>query len=243
MRKQMSTKPNYLIQIALLLALGSAAVSAEEYMKRGASVDDYEQALNRVMERKRGLVTGRELQTPAEKPAAAPARKTTAAPTPHHKADAPAPAPRPRKVVDPDENVRPAAPKPRLQPVPDVYAPRASERADTSDGVSIYFGYNSARLTKDAMTELGKLGKALTSPQFEGISWLVEGHSDDAGSAAYNQELSEQRAQAAQRYLVESTGIAPERLHAVGKGESEPFDHDNPRASVNRRVRLRPSGG
>ncbi|MBK1694080.1 hypothetical protein CKO09_04925 [Chromatium weissei] len=242
----MNNAQQKVIKLVLLLALcgGISSVFAEEYMKRGASVDDYEQALNRVMERKRGLVTGRELQTPAEKPAAAPARKPTAAPPSRSTANAPAPAPRRHKVVENTEKVPSpaAAPKPKRQFAPNVYTPPANTTADTADGVSIYFGYNSARLTKDAMSELGKLGKALTSPQFNGIAWLVEGHSDDAGSAAYNQELSEQRAQAARLYLIEMTGIAPERLNAVGKGESEPFDRANPRASINRRVRLRPDG-
>ncbi|PQJ95615.1 hypothetical protein [Chromatium okenii] len=193
------------------------------------------------MERKRGLVTGRELQTPAEKPAAAPARKTTAAPAPRHKADAPAPAPRPRKVVDPDENVRPAAPKPRRQPC------RMFTRPAPATGGYCRWRVDLFRLQLGATDQrcddrAGKLGKALTSPQFEGISWLVEG-TPMMPVLLPTIRNCQNSGRSSARYLVESTGIAPERLHAVGKGESEPFDRDNPRASVNRRVRLRPSGG
>jgi len=50
---------------------------------------------------------------------------------------------------------------------------------------------------------------------------LVTGHTDRIGAAKYNQKLSERRAAAVKAYLVKQ-GVAAERIHAVGKGESEP---------------------
>lgn len=50
---------------------------------------------------------------------------------------------------------------------------------------------------------------------------LITGHTDRIGSDKYNQTLSERRAAAVKNYLV-SQGIAAERLHTVGKGETEP---------------------
>jgi len=50
---------------------------------------------------------------------------------------------------------------------------------------------------------------------------MVTGHTDRIGSEAYNQKLSEQRANKVKDYLV-SQGIDAGRLQAVGKGESEP---------------------
>lgn len=50
---------------------------------------------------------------------------------------------------------------------------------------------------------------------------LISGHTDRIGSDKYNQGLSERRAAAVKDYLV-SQGIAAERLHTQGKGESEP---------------------
>lgn len=227
--------------VNLLLLLGCCAgvtdAGAEEYMKRGASVDDYEQALNRVMERKRGLTTGRERQATASQAERTPSAARTS-PSAHAKASAQSSTSHQSKTAQ-SENSRLAA---AAKPAPDIYRPDRGE-TDASDGVSIYFGYNSAQLTNAAMSELEKLGKALTAPQFRGVDWIVEGHSDDSGSADYNQTLSEQRAQSAQRYLVEKCEIAPEKLIAVGKGESDPYDRENPSASVNRRVRLRPTGG
>jgi outer membrane protein OmpA-like peptidoglycan-associated protein len=51
----------------------------------------------------------------------------------------------------------------------------------------------------------------------------IEGHTDDKGRDAYNQGLSEKRANAIMRYLVKA-GIDPERLVAVGYGETRPID-------------------
>ena len=50
---------------------------------------------------------------------------------------------------------------------------------------------------------------------------LVTGHTDKIGSDAYNQKLSERRADAVKKYLA-SHGIKDVRIKSVGKGESEP---------------------
>lgn len=47
------------------------------------------------------------------------------------------------------------------------------------------------------------------------------GHTDRLGAQSYNQSLSERRAEAVKAYLM-STGIAADRIHAEGKGESQP---------------------
>ena len=67
----------------------------------------------------------------------------------------------------------------------------------------------------------------------------VEGHTDAMGSDAYNQALSERRAQAVKRYLV-SAGVDASRLETMGYGESQPVasnDTEDGRA-MNRRVEL-----
>lgn len=50
----------------------------------------------------------------------------------------------------------------------------------------------------------------------------VVGHTDDVGDNAYNQKLSEQRAEAVARYLVEA-GIDPNKIIMTGSGESAPI--------------------
>ncbi len=71
----------------------------------------------------------------------------------------------------------------------------------------------------------------------------IDGHADSTGPAAYNQRLSERRANAVMGYLVNSVGIDPSRLTAVGYGETRPAypnDTDEHRA-INRRVEFTPT--
>ena len=51
----------------------------------------------------------------------------------------------------------------------------------------------------------------------------IAGHTDNIGSDAYNQRLSEGRANSLVQEMIKR-GIDPERMEAVGKGESEPVD-------------------
>ncbi|WP_080376624.1 OmpA family protein [Stenotrophomonas sp. Marseille-Q4652] len=52
---------------------------------------------------------------------------------------------------------------------------------------------------------------------------VLEGHTDDRGSEAYNQQLSEKRAAAVAGVLVERFGIDRSRVSSVGYGESSPI--------------------
>lgn len=67
----------------------------------------------------------------------------------------------------------------------------------------------------------------------------VVGHTDSVGSDAYNQRLSEQRAEAVVAYLA-NAGVSRDRLRAEGRGESEPRDTNATEAGrqLNRRVEL-----
>ncbi len=67
---------------------------------------------------------------------------------------------------------------------------------------------------------------------------VVEGHTDNRGSEAYNQQLSQQRAKAVRQYFIDTFGIAPERLQAVGYGEAVPIASNDTEAGrqQNRRV-------
>jgi outer membrane protein OmpA-like peptidoglycan-associated protein len=69
----------------------------------------------------------------------------------------------------------------------------------------------------------------------------IQGHTDNAGSAELNQQLSEDRALAVMQYLVEH-GIDLDRLQSTGYGPSHPIaSNDSPTGrSLNRRVELQP---
>ncbi|KAA3652369.1 MAG: OmpA family protein [Proteobacteria bacterium] len=67
----------------------------------------------------------------------------------------------------------------------------------------------------------------------------VVGHTDSAGDATYNQKLSEARAEAVRRALIER-GVAEERLSSEGRGEDEPVADNGSREgrAANRRVEV-----
>ena len=50
----------------------------------------------------------------------------------------------------------------------------------------------------------------------------VEGYTDNRGSDKYNLGLSERRAQAVQKYLVDKGGVSADRITAAGKGKADP---------------------
>ncbi len=74
--------------------------------------------------------------------------------------------------------------------------------------------------------------------EYPQTSTVVEGHTDSVGTDAYNQRLSERRANAVRDVLVNEYGIAPNRVDSVGYGESRPVA-DNATSegrAINRRV-------
>ncbi|MGJ4948353.1 OmpA family protein [Bradyrhizobium sp. HKCCYLS20291] len=104
--------------------------------------------------------------------------------------------------------------------------------------LEITFDYNSANISQKSMASVQALGRALTSADLKGSTFVVAGHTDAVGADAYNQDLSERRADAIKRYLVDKFGIAGADLVTVGYGKSKLKDPAQPRAEVNRRVQV-----
>ena len=104
--------------------------------------------------------------------------------------------------------------------------------------LEINFDYNSADISARSLSSVQALGKALTNPDLKGSTFVVAGHTDAAGGESYNQDLSERRADAIKRYLVDKYGIAGSDLVTVGYGKSKLKDPANPMADVNRRVQV-----
>jgi outer membrane protein OmpA-like peptidoglycan-associated protein len=82
------------------------------------------------------------------------------------------------------------------------------------------------------------LGKALSNANLRGSTFVVAGHTDAIGGEAYNQDLSERRADAIKRYLTEKYGIAGTDLVTVGYGKDKPKDPNAPMDPINRRVQV-----
>jgi outer membrane protein OmpA-like peptidoglycan-associated protein len=109
--------------------------------------------------------------------------------------------------------------------------------------LNINFEFNSARLTPEGSVLVGNLGRALKDPRLAGKRFRIEGHTDGKGSDAYNQALSERRADAVRRELVALHNVDAARIEALGFGKSRLLDALNPEAAANRRVRVINLGG
>lgn len=99
----------------------------------------------------------------------------------------------------------------------------------------IHFSFDRASLRHESIALLDKVAEALQSNP--NIRIDVVGHTDSIGTEAYNLQLGQRRAQAAQNYLV-NKGVAASQLRLLSKGESQPIAN-NINASgraLNRRV-------
>src|SRR3984885_11320058 len=104
--------------------------------------------------------------------------------------------------------------------------------------LEINFDYNSADISAKSMPSVQALGKALTNPDLKGSTFVGAGYTDAAGGESYNQDLSERRADAIKKYLVDRYNIAASDLVTVGYGKSKLKDPANPMADANRRVQV-----
>ncbi len=104
--------------------------------------------------------------------------------------------------------------------------------------LEINFDYNSANISSKSLPSVQALGRALSNPDLKGSTFVLAGHTDAAGGDAYNQDLSERRANSIKHYLVDKFGIAGTDLVTVGYGKTKLKDPANPLAEVNRRVQV-----
>ncbi len=104
--------------------------------------------------------------------------------------------------------------------------------------VEVNFDYGSANIGQSALPYVTALGKALSNDDLKGSTFVIAGHTDGSGSAGFNQELSERRADSIKRYLVDHYNIPAESLVTVGYGKSKLKNAKNPSAAENRRAQV-----
>jgi outer membrane protein OmpA-like peptidoglycan-associated protein len=102
----------------------------------------------------------------------------------------------------------------------------------------IYFDFNRATLNPLSKTALSEVAGLLTRQP--GWRITIEGHTDNVGSDAYNQDLSTRRAAAVKEALIRDHGMDAGRLATAGFGESRPRETNETIAgrARNRRVEL-----
>ena len=121
-----------------------------------------------------------------------------------------------------------------------VDAPTGSVLVDVTYSVdlTVFFAYDSAQLLPEALPQVDALGDALRSPELLVHAFLIAGHTDAVGSAAYNIDLSYRRALAVADYLVSHHRIDPARLVPHGWGEEYLRLPSDPGSGANRRVEV-----
>ena len=101
----------------------------------------------------------------------------------------------------------------------------------------VLFEFNRAEVRPGALARMAQLADFLKQYPDRRVS--IEGHTDNIGSAAYNTELSQRRAEAIKSQLI-GLGIASDRISTIGYGKDFPVannDSDTNRA-INRRVEV-----
>lgn len=168
--------------------------------------------------------------------------------------------PKTRKRKRKDNQNRPVTEKPEIKPIPDwlpkPYTPLVAQNKGSVSltspeslpnpaGVArieleqtVHYATDQAALIPDVATRLKEFIESL-DPDSNYLIY-IEGHTDSSGSAAYNMELSIQRANSIADFL-EKYGLDRAKMEIVGYGEELPITNNDDRMgrALNRRVELR----
>jgi OOP family OmpA-OmpF porin len=126
-----------------------------------------------------------------------------------------------RPAPKPAAPAAPAAAPPAPPPAAPAPAPRApaSVRAAVVIQADALFDFDKSVVRPDGRKSIDEAVAKLQGADLEMV--IATGHTDSIGTEAYNQKLSERRAQAVKDYLV-SKGIPASKITTIGKGESQP---------------------
>jgi peptidoglycan-associated lipoprotein len=126
---------------------------------------------------------------------------------------------------------------------------RAQEAGKLAEGKILYetvltddkvkFGFNKSLLSPQAKAALDDFAVKLKADN-KGVYVEVQGHTDNVGSAKYNEELGESRAEAVRLYLNQKQGLPLHRMNVISYGKTAPVADNKTRhgRAQNRRVVL-----
>ncbi len=105
-------------------------------------------------------------------------------------------------------------------PEPEYVTEYVTERTEDVKALqsNFLFGFDKDKLRPEATVELNNIARQLQGAEVESVR--VEGHTDFMGKDAYNQALSERRANVVANYLA-NAGVPASKISAVGYGESQ----------------------
>lgn len=123
------------------------------------------------------------------------------------------------------------------QAVPDAQVQRVGEGINMTFNSGLLFMINSSALSEAAKVNLEKVASVFI--KYPETNILIEGHTDNTGSAEYNMELSKKRAYSVSEFL-QSKGVSTSRMDIKWYGETQPKVPNTTDAnrSLNRRVEV-----
>ena len=144
------------------------------------------------------------------------------------------------ELLSVEEMVEKLAPPPATRSFDFTRGVQIEGKDEAAPSLNLYinFEYDSAELKQDSLILLDRLAAALKDGRLADHRFLIAGHTDAAGSEAYNQGLSERRAAAVKSYLVNTHDVAAARLVGKGFGETRLLNPEKPREGSNRRVQI-----
>lgn len=103
--------------------------------------------------------------------------------------------------------------------------PPAQVEVNTPITLDVLFDFDSAKIKPTYQQRLREVAQFLSANA--NTKAILEGHTDSTGPANYNLTLSQARAEAVKKELVNKHGIDPNRLTTQGYGESKPIDNNS----------------
>lgn len=103
--------------------------------------------------------------------------------------------------------------------------PPAQVEVSTPITLDVLFDFDSAKIKPTYQQRLRDVAQFLSANA--NTKAILEGHTDSTGPASYNLTLSQARAEAVKKELVNKHGIDPNRLTTQGYGESKPIDNNS----------------
>ena len=142
----------------------------------------------------------------------------------------------PEKAIEPKHETRAVEAKAEVREEAD---PAPAYLVAPIERLQIQFSDSTTELSQEAKDVLGVVvGQAMQRKEMSATRFEVGGHTANTGDPARNMEISRQRAEAVQKYLVVNNGIGAERLKVVAYGQNRPAAPNTSQANqeINRRV-------
>ncbi len=126
--------------------------------------------------------------------------------------------------------------EPLPPPPPPPPAPKPVIIEKGRQTLDVKFDFDKATIKEGYYKDIDDLVNVMKD--YPDLNVVIEGHTDNIGKAEYNKKLSQERADAIKKYMVEKGGIDAARIDAQGFGDERPVDSNDTKEgrANNRRV-------